>query len=81
MVEISCWGLRTPVGRNQFGADANAKENVQVNGYWIGILGTGALVISAFGPETALACKLLRPIAFFGAVSPDKSSIGRDHGS
>jgi len=45
-----------------------------VNGYWIGILGTGALVISAFG-QNGVGLQASTTNSVFGAVSPDKSSI------
>ncbi len=45
-----------------------------MNGYWIGILGTGALVISAFG-QNGVGLQASTTNSVFGAVSPDKSSI------
>ena len=45
-----------------------------MNGYWIGILGTGALVISAFG-QNGVGLQASTTNSVFGTVSPDNSSI------
>jgi hypothetical protein len=55
-------GSRTLFGRKQSGSDTNAKEHVQMKACWIGILVTGALVISAFG-QNSVACKRIRSTA------------------
>jgi hypothetical protein len=67
-------GSRTLVGRKQFGSDTNAKEYVQMKTCWIGIVGTGALVISAFGQNSvALQAPAIESVLV--TISPDKSSI------